>query len=100
MTDKSPDPSSPSHILDSPVRAALLGPHARFANRSAARCATTRRHDLRLVLAVAHEIRERGDTPFLRTGARNANAIRLYETLGFRLRREVAFGAHTAPSEM
>jgi predicted GNAT family acetyltransferase len=52
----------------------------------------------RLVLAVAHEIHERGDSPFLHTGAQNAGAIRLYETLGFRLRREVAFGAHTAPS--
>ncbi|QIQ01419.1 GNAT family N-acetyltransferase [Streptomyces liangshanensis] len=45
----------------------------------------------RLVLAVAHGIRERGDIPFLHTAARNTNAIRLYESLGFRLRRKVTF---------
>ena len=41
----------------------------------------------RLILAVAHGIRERGETPFLHTAASNTNAIRLYESLGFRLRR-------------
>ncbi|MBP0454576.1 GNAT family N-acetyltransferase [Kitasatospora sp. RG8] len=45
----------------------------------------------RLVLAVAAGIRERGDTPFLHTSAGNATAIRLYESLGFRLRRKVTF---------
>ncbi|WP_030604722.1 GNAT family N-acetyltransferase [Streptomyces fulvoviolaceus] len=51
----------------------------------------------RLILAVAHGIRERGETPFLHTGAGNANAIRLYESLGFRLRRRTAFLAARAP---
>ncbi|WP_075779690.1 GNAT family N-acetyltransferase, partial [Streptomyces acidiscabies] len=45
----------------------------------------------RLVLAVAHGIRERGEVPFLHTGAGNTNAIRLYESLGFSLRRRTAF---------
>ena len=40
----------------------------------------------RLVLAVAHGIRERGETPLLHAAAGNTNAIRLYEHLGFRLR--------------
>ncbi|MFJ6084648.1 GNAT family N-acetyltransferase [Streptomyces sp. NPDC092369] len=45
----------------------------------------------RLILAVAHGIRERGETPFLHTGAQNTTAIRLYEALGFRLRRRITF---------
>ncbi|MEV0979441.1 GNAT family N-acetyltransferase [Streptomyces sp. NPDC049915] len=45
----------------------------------------------RLIRAVAHGIRARGETPFLHTGAHNAGAIRLYESLGFRLRRRTAF---------
>lgn len=51
----------------------------------------------RLILAVAHGIRERGDTPFLHTAADNANAVRLYESLGFRLRRRTAFLAARTP---
>ncbi|MER5427638.1 GNAT family N-acetyltransferase [Streptomyces sp. NPDC002588] len=51
----------------------------------------------RLIRAVAHGIRERGETPFLHTGAGNTNAIRLYESLGFRLRRTVAFLAVRVP---
>ncbi len=51
----------------------------------------------RLIHAVAHGIRERGETPFLHTGAGNTHAIRLYEALGFRLRRTTAFGAARAP---
>ncbi|MER6566169.1 GNAT family N-acetyltransferase [Streptomyces sp. NPDC001093] len=51
----------------------------------------------RLILAVAHGIRERGETPFLHTSARNTGAIRLYESLGFRLRRRTAFLAARAP---
>ncbi|PPK60595.1 FR47-like protein [Actinokineospora auranticolor] len=53
----------------------------------------------RLVLAVAAGIRARGETPFLHTGARNTNAIRLYEALGFRLRREMPFLLLTVPAE-
>ncbi|WP_018686160.1 GNAT family N-acetyltransferase [Actinokineospora enzanensis] len=45
----------------------------------------------RLVLAVAAGIQARGETPFLHTGAANTNAIRLYEQLGFRLRRRMRF---------
>ncbi|MFI2204174.1 GNAT family N-acetyltransferase [Streptomyces sp. NPDC020192] len=41
----------------------------------------------RLVRAVAWGIRERGDTPFLHAAVDNAPAIRLYESIGFTLRR-------------
>ncbi|MFJ9535834.1 GNAT family N-acetyltransferase [Streptomyces sp. NPDC101225] len=54
----------------------------------------------RLILAVAHGIRERGETPFLHTGAGNTNAIRLYEALGFRLRRTTAFMSARAPEHL
>ena len=50
----------------------------------------------RLVRAVAHGIRQRGETPFLHAAAANANAIRLYETLGFKLRRTAIFRAARA----
>ncbi|MFJ6835642.1 GNAT family N-acetyltransferase [Streptomyces sp. NPDC091209] len=45
----------------------------------------------RLVRAVAAGIRERGDIPFLHAAADNANAIRLYESIGFTLRRRTRF---------
>jgi ribosomal protein S18 acetylase RimI-like enzyme len=51
----------------------------------------------RLVQAVAHTIRARGETPMMHAAATNTNAIRLYEALGFRVRREVRFAAATAP---
>jgi ribosomal protein S18 acetylase RimI-like enzyme len=51
----------------------------------------------RLILAVAHGIRERGETPFLHTGAGNTDAIRLYESLGFRLRRATKFLSARVP---
>ncbi|MET7453430.1 GNAT family N-acetyltransferase [Streptomyces sp. NPDC005574] len=54
----------------------------------------------RLVLAVAHGIRERGETPFLHTGAGNTNAVRLYESLGFRLRRNTVFLAARVPENL
>lgn len=54
----------------------------------------------RLILAVAHGIRERGETPFLHTSAQNTPAIRLYESLGFRLRRRTAFLAARAPQRL
>lgn len=38
---------------------------------------------------VASRMLARGEVPFLHAWAGNANAIRLYETLGFRLRREM-----------
>lgn len=52
----------------------------------------------RLVLAVAHGIRARGETPFLHTSAENP-AIRLYESLGFRLRRTTSFHGARVPGE-
>lgn len=51
----------------------------------------------RLVLAVADGIRRRGETPFLHTAAGNTRAIRLYEHLGFRLRRTTHFRLLQAP---
>jgi ribosomal protein S18 acetylase RimI-like enzyme len=53
----------------------------------------------RLVRAVAHGIRERGETPFLHTAARNASAIRLYLAMGFEVRRQVTFGAVRTPAD-
>ncbi|MFJ4963191.1 GNAT family N-acetyltransferase [Streptomyces sp. NPDC088729] len=52
----------------------------------------------RLVLAVAHGIRERGETPFLHAAASNTGAVRLYESLGFRLRRRTEFLSALAPA--
>ncbi|MFE6970401.1 GNAT family N-acetyltransferase [Isoptericola sp. NPDC057653] len=51
----------------------------------------------RLVLDVAHHVRERGARPMLHAAGDNATAIRLYEHLGFRLRARTAFGAVRAP---
>jgi ribosomal protein S18 acetylase RimI-like enzyme len=51
----------------------------------------------RLVLSVAGGIRERGETPFLHAAASNTAAIRLYESMGFRLRRETTFTAVRVP---
>ena len=45
----------------------------------------------RLIRAVAHGIREAGDVPFLHAAAVNTSAIRLYEKLGFTLRRSIDF---------
>lgn len=39
---------------------------------------------------IAHRIAARGETPFLHAYASNAGAIRLYESLGFRIRTEVS----------
>ncbi|MGW0856807.1 GNAT family N-acetyltransferase [Streptomyces sp. NPDC002690] len=52
----------------------------------------------RLVLAVAHEITARGDIPFLHAAAENTGAIRLYESLGFRLRRTTVFRGAITPA--
>jgi ribosomal protein S18 acetylase RimI-like enzyme len=51
----------------------------------------------RLVRAVAAGIRDRGDVPFLHVAAENTGAIRLYERMGFTLRREVQFSVVRAP---
>ncbi|MFF5337203.1 GNAT family N-acetyltransferase [Streptomyces sp. NPDC013181] len=50
-----------------------------------------------LVRAVAHEVRQRGDTPFLHAAADNTGAVRLYESLGFALRRRTAFLGAVVP---
>jgi ribosomal protein S18 acetylase RimI-like enzyme len=51
----------------------------------------------RLVLDVAHHIRERGDRVMLHASAANTTAIRLYRSLGFALRRTTDFGAVLTP---
>ncbi|MFC1419405.1 GNAT family N-acetyltransferase [Streptacidiphilus cavernicola] len=51
----------------------------------------------RLVRAVAVGIRARGDVPFLHAALENADAIRLYEALGFRVRRKLCFLGTTVP---
>ncbi|QHY99623.1 Mycothiol acetyltransferase [Streptomyces sp. S4.7] len=45
----------------------------------------------RLILAVAAGIKERGEVPFIQAAGDNENAVRLYEALGFRLRRRIPF---------
>ena len=52
----------------------------------------------RLLRAVGAVIRERGDVPFLHAAEHNTTAIRLYEHLGFTLRRRVQFTALRAPA--
>jgi ribosomal protein S18 acetylase RimI-like enzyme len=42
-----------------------------------------------LVADLAASIRKRGETPMLHAAADNTNAIRLYESLGFRVRRRI-----------
>lgn len=53
----------------------------------------------RLVLAIAAGIRHRGETPFLHTAADNIHAIRLYESLGFSLRKYTTFALLRTPAE-
>jgi ribosomal protein S18 acetylase RimI-like enzyme len=50
----------------------------------------------RLVRALVHGIRERGEQPFLHAAADNP-AVALYESLGFRHRRSVTFAAARVP---
>jgi ribosomal protein S18 acetylase RimI-like enzyme len=52
----------------------------------------------RLVRAVAAGIRARGETPFLHASAANTNAIRLYEALGFTVRRQTIFLVARVPA--
>ncbi|UQX00212.1 GNAT family N-acetyltransferase [Streptomyces sp. RerS4] len=53
----------------------------------------------RLISGVAAVVRERGDIPFLHAAAANTNAIRLYEAMGFTLRREPVFIGLRTPGE-
>ncbi|GAA2365377.1 GNAT family N-acetyltransferase [Dactylosporangium salmoneum] len=52
----------------------------------------------RLIRALAHDIRARGETPFLHASASNTNAIRLYESLGFEQTRPTTFRVLRTPS--
>jgi ribosomal protein S18 acetylase RimI-like enzyme len=52
----------------------------------------------RLILAVAAGIRERGETPFLHAAAENTGALRLYDKLGFELRRNLTFLGARVPA--
>lgn len=53
----------------------------------------------RLVRAVAHGIRARGEQPLLHAAAINTNAIRLYEALGFKLRIRTTFAVLRTPGD-
>ena len=44
-----------------------------------------------LIRAVAAGIASRGEVPFLHASSTNTGAIRLYEAMGFTLRRRVTF---------
>lgn len=52
----------------------------------------------RLIRSLVDGIRQRGDTPFLHTAANNATAIRLYESLGFTLRKQITFALLHTPT--
>ncbi len=52
-----------------------------------------------LVRAIADGIRARGEMPMLHASGHNHNAIRLYEGLGFRLRRKIGFFAVRTPGD-
>jgi ribosomal protein S18 acetylase RimI-like enzyme len=52
----------------------------------------------RLTLAAAAAITARGEQPFLHAASDNVTALRLYESLGFRLRRPATFVVARAPA--
>lgn len=52
----------------------------------------------RLVNAVGAGIRLRGETPLLHAAESNTNAIRLYESLGFEVRRSITFQVLRIPT--
>jgi ribosomal protein S18 acetylase RimI-like enzyme len=52
----------------------------------------------RLMRAVAHGIRGRGEVPILHASSTNHTAIRLYEKLGFAVRREFQFVGFERPT--
>ena len=71
-----------------------------FAEISAVATATDHRHQglgELLVRAVMASVLARGEMPFLHASSENTVALRLYERLGFTLRREVSFLVLGAP---
>ena len=52
-----------------------------------------------VVRAVAAAVLARGEVPFLHASSDNSGAIRLYERMGFTLRREVSFLVVQAPTD-
>lgn len=52
-----------------------------------------------LTRMVGHRIQQRGESAFLHAAVENTNAIRLYESLGFVVRRAIAFTVLRAPGE-
>ncbi|SDS06543.1 FR47-like protein [Nocardioides scoriae] len=53
----------------------------------------------RLVEEVAARVLERGERPFLHARRDNAGALRVYERLGFEVRREVTFRGFRTPAD-
>jgi ribosomal protein S18 acetylase RimI-like enzyme len=53
----------------------------------------------RLMRVLVAGIRARGETPFLHALASNTGAVRLYESMGFRLRRTITFSAVRVPDD-
>lgn len=53
----------------------------------------------RLVRAVGHGIVEDGDRVFLHTASTNETAVRLYESIGFHLRRRTTFALVRTPAQ-
>ncbi|MFJ8012407.1 GNAT family N-acetyltransferase [Streptomyces sp. NPDC096339] len=53
----------------------------------------------RLIRAVAGAVRERGDVPFLHAAAENTGAVRLYESMGFTVRRRPDFVGLRTPAK-
>lgn len=53
----------------------------------------------RLIHAVVAAVEERGDSPFLHAAAENTPAVRLYESMGFTLRRRPFFVGLRTPQE-
>jgi predicted GNAT family acetyltransferase len=51
-----------------------------------------------LTRTVTHRIQQRGEEAFLHAAATNTNAIRLYEALGYAVRKELAFVVVRAPA--
>ena len=71
-----------------------------FAEISAVATATDHRHQglgELLVRAVVASVHARGEVPFLHASSENTVAVRLYDRLGFTLRREVSFLVLEAP---